>query len=785
MNKLVRQVSILGSGIMGCQIAAHIATAGFNVVLFDLASDIENRNKIVKNAINKLRKINPQPFGSTESLDRIVPANYDDNLELLKTSDIIIEAISEKLEWKEDLYKLITPHIDSDTIIATNTSGISLKKLMASIPAQFQKKFLGIHFFNPPRYLPLVEIILHDKISTPTVNYIETFLTQSLGKQVIRAKDTPNFIGNRIGVFCMVAIMNYAHKYNIDFDIVDQITGRLIGHPKSATFRTADLVGLDTLVYVMKNILEFASNDPWYSLYEIPLWLTGLIDDGKLGQKTKCGIYKKVDSEIHVLDIKNNTYIPSKGQLSTEIQDILKEKNIRKRFQLLKESSHHEAKFLYSVYMSSFHYAAYHCEYICDSVSDIDLSLKCGFGWDDGLFETWQEIGWKDISNWMVEFNQSKDNILQVEIPRWVNKIDYVYDSQNRSYSPSRKQYISRSNLPVYDRQYYPINLMKHKIASEHIVYEDDGVIAYTLDDNVIILSFKTKLGAIGSDVLNGIVSVIKLAESNAYDGIVIYQKDHDHFSVGANLEEFGMAYMLDGIHAVREIIADFQSTMLKIRYSTVPIVAAVKGYALGGGCELAMHCDAAVAALDSYIGLVEVGVGLVPAGGGCKEMVLRAQSSIDYEKTLHNYYRNIAMGEVAKSSQEAIKMGYLKESDTVIMNIREILFVAKEKVKFMKASNYRPPLKRKIRSLGIDSKATIDMLLTNMRVGEYISDYDYTIASKIARIMTGGGIDKGELLTEEWYLHLEVESFVSLADNQKTQDRIQYMLMNGKPLRN
>jgi len=782
---IIRKAAVLGAGVMGAQIAAHFANSQVEVLLFDLPAKEGDKNAIAKNALLAMKKMNPAPYGSSKTIEGISPANYETDLEKLKECDFIIEAIAEKMEWKKDLYTKINPYLKKGVIFTTNTSGLSINELAGTLSDEIKPQFCGIHFFNPPRYLPLVEIIPHDGTDAQLVNDLETFMTETLGKSVIRAKDTPNFIANRLGVFAMSTVMRYAEKFDIPFEIADQLTGKLLGRPNSATFRTADLVGLDTMMHVTTNTLNNAKDDPWLCFYEPPKWLQGLVDKGALGNKTKGGIYKKVGRDITVLDIKTGEYRPSTGKAAKEVVDILKEKDTVKRFQALKLSDHPEAQFVYSIFRDSFHYAAYHLPVIADNARDADLALRWGFGWKEGLFETWQKAGWKQFSQWIKEDNANGKTVVNVDLPSWVESVDGAYDASGKAYNAHKGQYESRRELDVYKRQNYPDAVLNEKFDEGKTVLENDSIRLWTTGDNILIVSVKTKMCTIGSEVLQGLSDAVKIAEDKGFEGLVIYQRHSANFSVGANLEEFGMAFMLDGAEAVLEITKNFQNAMLGLRYSMVPVVAAVQGFAFGGGCEMVLHCDRTVAALESYMGLVEVGVGLVPAGGGCKEMALRAQSSIDPEKTLQKYYKNIAMGEVAKSAQMAQEMGYLRDVDVVVMHPKEILYVAKEQIKALAAANYRPPFKPKMKTSGPDAKATIQMLLANMRAGNFISDYDYEIGSTVAEIMTGGNVDKGSMVPEEWYLKLERDSFVKLAENEKTQARIEHMLTKGKPLRN
>lgn len=782
---MIKKAAVLGAGVMGAQIAALFANAKIEVILYDLLDEkSKDRNGIVNGALKKLTKMNPAPFGSSKAIEYVKAANYEDHLEWLSDCDIVIEAIAEKLEWKEALYQKVSRHIKKDTLFVTNTSGLSINTLAKSMPEALRSHFCGVHFFNPPRYLPLVELIPYEKTEPKMLDRLESFLTESLGKNVIRAKDTPNFVANRLGAFALACAMHYAKKYKIGFEVVDQLTGKPLGRPKSATFRTADLVGLDTLMHVNNNMNLFAKDDPWLKFYQVPNWLDHLIKNNKLGAKTKGGIYEKRGKELWVFDIEKNDYRLADQKANKEVLEILKEKDTKVRFERLKGSSLPEAQFLYAVFRDCFHYAAFWLESISDNARDCDLALRWGFGWKEGIFETWQKASWHQIAGWIESDIKSGEISVDATLPMWVKSIDGAYDEKGHAFSAYNGQFVQRRYLPVYDKQYFYDSVLNEAFDWGETVFENDGARIWTHGDGILIVTFKTKMGVIGSDVLAALQKSTEIAKDDNYQGIVIWNNSKN-FSAGANLEEFGMAFMLDGVSAIDEILNNFQQAVLAMRYAEVPVIAAVQGFVFGGACELMLHCDRVVAAYETYTGLVEVGVGLVPAGAGCKEMALRAQNAVDPEKQLQTYYKNIAMGEVAKSAELAREMGYLRDKDTVIFQPAELLYVAKEQAKALAASNYRPPRKPEIKALGRDVKATIQMLLVNMLKGQFISDYDYYIASNVAEIMTGCDVDQGTIVTEDWYLHLEREKFKEQVQQEKTEARIEYMLKNGKPLRN
>lgn len=780
----VRKVAVLGAGVMGAQIAAHFGNASVQVVLFDLKANNGGGNDLIKKSIEGLKKLNPKPLAWQKSLDFITPANYDDNLELLKDCDLIVEAIAERLDWKESLYHKIADYINDHAIIASNTSGLSIEKLSLSLPEKFRSRFCGIHFFNPPRYMPLVELIPHTKTDLHVLPSLETFLVTAMGKSVVVAKDTPNFIANRLGVFSMIATCIHAEKYAIPLEVVDKLTGKELGRAKSATFRTADVVGLDTFLHVVKTMTDNC-RDGWEHCYEIPKWMMKLIESGALGQKTKAGIFKKDKDGIKVIDLMTGEYRIADKKADPAILEILRIKDWATKFEALKSSSAPEAKFLWACFRDVFHYSAVLLGEIADSPRDMDMALRWGFGWKEGLFEIWQQAGLQKIAKWIEEDIASGESLSKNKMPSWVFELPNGIYYNNKHFNIKNKSLVLREGLPVYKKQLYPdLVINERPNVDVHVLYENDGVRLWHTGDDIGILSFKSKMCAIGLDVLIGLEEAIKVAEAKC-QGMVIWQ-EKDVFSVGANLEEFGFSIMMNGKEAVDQIISTGHRVITqKIRYSSIPIVAAVKGYAFGGGCEILLHCHAAVAALESYIGLVEAGVGLLPGWGGSTEMAYRASLSIDPWKEFEKRYKNLAMAQVAMSAREAQEMGFLRDSDTIVMNSREILLIAKERAKFMAISGFRPPVKPNFKVFGEQGIATVNGLLANMYAGGQISDHDLLIAKNIAVVMCGGNIERDSIVSQDWVLQIEKEKFTELATTEKTADRIQYMLTNGKPLRN
>src|SRR5690349_12822743 len=784
---LVRKAAVLGAGVMGAQIAAHLANANVKPILFDLAAEGKDKDAIVKKALDGLAKLNPSPLATQSALKQIVPANYDEHLALLAECDLVIEAISERMDWKKALYEKIAPHIGPRTVLASNTSGLSITELSKTLPAQLRKRFCGIHFFNPPRYMRLVELIPTPETDGGVMDRLETFLTTTLGKGVIRAKDTPNFVANRVGVFSMLATMHHTVQFKLAFDEVDALTGPAIGRAKSATYRTADVVGLDTMAHVIKTMGDTLPADPWAAFYQAPEWFAALIAKGALGQKTKAGIYMKKGKDILVLDLAKRDYVAGAGKVSEEVEKILKERNPAEQLAKLRASKDPQAQFLWAIFRDVFHYVAVHLGDIAHCARDVDFAIRWGFGWQRGPFELWQAAGWQKVAGMIAEDIAAGRTMAKAPLPAWVTDGRQGVHSPEGSYSAETGRMVPRSSLPVYARQLFPETVVGEKPADKGTtVFEDEGVRLWHQGDGIAIVSFKSKMHSLGHEVLQGLNRAIDEAEKH-FDALVIWHEAP--FAVGANLKAALESLQGGRIDEFERMVALFQQTSQRLKYSLVPTVAAVEGMALGGGCEFVMHSQRAVVALESYIGLVEVGVGLLPAGGGLKEFAERAVAWAkggDAFPEISRAFRQIAMGETSKSAEEARERGFLKPSDIVIFHPAELLYVAKAEARAMAEAGVRPPLApAQIPVLGDTGMATLKMLLVNMKEGGFISDHDYEISSRIAEVLCGGEVQPGSTVDEKWLLDLERRHFVELAKTPKTQERIEYMLKNGKPLRN
>ncbi len=771
---------------MGAQVAAHLVNAEVETILFELAAEGAEKNALAANAIAGLGKLAPPPLGTPQRAALITPANYEQHLDALGGCDLVIEAIAERAEWKKALYARILPHLDEQTMLCTNTSGLSINDLALGLPEPLKRRFCGLHFFNPPRYMRLVELIPIAQTSNSVLGLLENFLVSTLGKGVVYAKDTPNFIGNRIGVFSMLAAMFHAENYGIRFDTVDGLTGTLIGRPKSATYRTADVVGLDTVKHVIEAAAQLLVDDPWRRYYVVPAWLVRLVHEGALGQKTGTGVYRKQGKTIDVLDVNAGGYRPQDPESAPEITAAMAEENPSERFRLLRSMGHPQAEFLWAIHRDVFHYAVVLLETIADSARDVDLAMRWGFGWEKGPFETWQMLGWRKVADWIEQDIADGKTLADAPLPGWVRDIDMPHRPSG-SWSPAGKLYRPPAKSKVYRRQLFPVTLVGYATPDRgQVMFENEAVRFWHQGDDIGVLSFLHKMHVIGSDVLDGINHALDLAQEKLA-GLVIWHQQAP-FSAGANLKQFLPVLKSGDPGAVEQIVDHFQKTALRLRDAPVPVVAAPHGLVLGGGCELAMHCDRIVAAFETYMGLPEVGVGLIPGGGGSKELARRAAHRAADEDPftwLQRYFENVAMAKVSGSAQEARQLGYLRDSDIVVFNVDELLFVAKAQVRAMVEAGYRRPLQPRFKVAGKSGMANLYNVLVNYHEGGFISDHDFLIGKTLARVMCGGEVESGLEVDEAWLLRLEREALAELAQSTATHARIEHMLATGKALRN
>jgi 3-hydroxyacyl-CoA dehydrogenase len=705
------------------------------------------------------------------------------------------------MDWKHDLYRKVAPYLAPHAIFASNTSGLSIGGLSQGFDADLKRRFCGVHFFNPPRYMHLAELIPTPDTEPAILDALETFLVSTLGKGVVRAKDTPNFIGNRIGIFGMLATITEAAKFGLSVDVVDDLTGEKMGRAKSGTFRTADVVGLDTMGHVIRTMQDTLKGDPFEHVYATPPVLAALLEKGALGQKTGAGFYRKVGKDIHRIDAAKGEYVPAGGKADDTVARILKKKDPAERIRLLRESKNPQAQFVWAILRDSWHYAAINLQSIADSARDVDLAMRWGFGMKEGPFEAWQAAGWTEVANWIREDIEEGATLAPVALPPWV--LDGPVAERGGphqpegSWSPAHAAFVPPRELPVYERQLFRASVHGAQAPDPKLagttVFEDDSVRLWTLDghgvDDVLVLSIRTKVHAIGPGVIEGLLKGLDMAERD-YKGLVIWSPD-EPFSYGADLQSMLPLFMSGGVKALEPVEKALQDAMLRLRYAQVPTVAAMAGMALGGGCELAVYCAKRVASLESYIGLVEVGVGLIPGGGGLAYGARRAAEEsraapdaylMDF---LKKYFMAAATAQVSRSAIEAQAMGYLLEDDRIVFNAHELLYTAVREARAMHDAGWRPPRRGSFRVVGRSGIATIGAQLVNMRDGGFISAHDYHLGRTIAEVMCGGDVDPGSMVDEEWLMTLERKAFMGLLTHPKTQERIMGMMQTGKPVRN
>ncbi|MDC1458867.1 3-hydroxyacyl-CoA dehydrogenase/enoyl-CoA hydratase family protein [Burkholderiaceae bacterium] len=797
----IRRVAVLGAGVMGAQIAAHLVNARIPVTLFDLPTEEgHDPSAIARKAIAGLSKMKPAPLGRAADASLIQAANYNDDLAALGACDLVIEAIAERLDWKHGLYEKIAPHLSAHAILASNTSGLSISALGAPLPDELASRFCGVHFFNPPRYMALVELIATPRTDPRVVDQLESFVTTSLGKSAIRAKDTPNFIANRIGSAGLLSTFVEAERYGLTCDVVDDLTGKSLGRASSGTFRTADVVGLDTLGHVIHTLQTQldASKDPFYPHFETPPALKRLIEKGHLGQKVKKGFYKKVGRDFLRYDLASDDYVPG-GNKADAVYNRMLKRAPAERLRLLRESSGAEGQFLWAILRNGFHYAALHLAQIAHTARDVDACMRLGFAHKQGPFELWQSAGWQQVAEWVQADIDAGKALCGTPLPDWVFNgpvadAGGVYTPEG-SWNPETGAFERPHVLPVHARQLFPDTFFGDGatpyLSAGQTVFEDESIRLWTHDDHaeVLIASIKTKMQAISPQVAEGLQRGVRLAEA-AYAGMVIWSGGK-LFSAGADLQAMLPGFMIGGLDAIDAVEHELQKLMLAIRYAHVPVVSAVSGLTLGGGCELAVYSAKRVVAHESYIGLVEVGVGLVPGAGGLTYIARRAAENArlatgtDLLPFLTEGFTAAAMAKVGTSALESRDLGYVLDSDPIVMNASEVLGVALNEVKAMSAAGYRAPMARHFKVAGRTGVATILGQLINMRDGGFISEHDFRIGKEIAQVVCGGEVDANTEVSEAYLMTLERRAFGQLLASSKTQARIMGMLNTGKPLRN
>ncbi|MEO9872401.1 3-hydroxyacyl-CoA dehydrogenase/enoyl-CoA hydratase family protein [Ekhidna sp.] len=793
MKRTIKKAAVLGSGIMGSRIACHFANIGVEVILLDIVprdlseKDTDNlsaRNKLVNDALQTAIKSNPSPLYDKSKASLIETGNFDDDLQRIKEVDWIIEVVVENLDIKKSLFEKVEQHRISGTLITSNTSGIPIHLMLDGRSDDFQKHFCGTHFFNPPRYLRLLEIIPTTKTDPEIIDFFMHYGDLYLGKETVLCKDTPAFIANRIGVYGMMSTIHVVDELGLTVNEVDKLTGPVIGHAKSATFRTSDLVGLDTLVNVSNNLYAALEKDESREKFKLPKVVKSLSENKWLGDKTGQGFYKKVKkdgkSEILELNLKTLEYEP-KSKAKFDVMDTTKNiEDVRERLPILLKDEGKAGDFYRKTFYDLFKYCTNRIPEIADELYRIDQAVAAGFAWELGPFESWDVLG--------VEETVTKMKEAGMEPASWVQE---MLDAGHKSFY----------NFENGKKHYYDIPSKSYKVipGTEGLIFLDafkankkvwdkPGATIYDIGDGVLNLEFHTKMNSVDADVIEGINTAITMAEKD-FRGVVI-GNEGQNFSAGANLAMLFMYAVDQEFDEIDLMIRTFQNTMTKARFSSVPVVAATSGLVLGGGCELSLHCDAIQAHAESYVGLVEVGVGLIPGGGGTKEMTLRAAD--DYTpgdpelNTLQEYFMNIATAKVATSAAEARKMHILKGGDEITLNRKRLLTDAKDKVVALADAGYTQPVERdNIKVQGKSALAMFHAGIGGMKYGSYISEHDQKIGQKLAWIMAGGDLSAPTKVSEQYLLDLEREAFLSLCGEPKTLERIQSILFKGKPLRN
>ena len=800
MNKrIIKKVAVLGSGVMGSRIACHFAGIGLSVLLLDIApkelSEAEKakgavleskpiRNKIVNEALAAAVKSNPSPFYTKDVLKRIETGNFTDNMKDINTCDWIIEVVVERLDIKVLIFNEVEKYRKQGTLITSNTSGIPIHLMTEGRSEDFKKHFCGTHFFNPPRYLRLLEIIPTPFTDIEVVKFLLNYGDLYLGKTTVLAKDTPAFIANRIGVFGMMAIMNTMEKLSLSVDEIDALTGPVIGRPKSATFRTADVVGIDTLVKVAKGVAESCPTDEAIGMFAIPAWLEKMIANNWLGDKTGQGFFKKKkgEKEIQTLDLTTLEYAPRKKSSFATLEAAKPIDNLKERLKVLVSGKDKAGEFYRLFHYSLFSYISNRIPEISDEIYRIDDAMMAGFGWEIGAFESWDVLGVAKTVEAMKTAGFKVASWVEEMIAAGNTSFYKMENGRKLVYSPETKNY--QPSGPTDSSAFI---VMSSK--SDKIVWKNSGCKLYDLGDDILGLEWNTKMGSIGSEVLEGVNKSISLAEEK-YKGLVI-ANEGPQFSAGANV---GMIFMLAAEQEYDELdmaIRMFQNTMMRVRYSAVPVVVAPHGLTLGGACEMCLHSDKVQAAAETYIGLVELGVGLIPGGGGTKEFALRASDEMHVNEpetiTLQNRFLTIGTAKVATSAFEGYDLGILRKGrDEVSINQSRRIADAKKAAIELYDAGYTMPVERKdIKVLGRSGLGMLYAGINGMYKANYITEHDVKIAQKLAYVMCGGDLSEPTLVSEQYLLNLEREAFMSLAGEKKTLERIQSVLKGGKPIRN
>ncbi|MDX1617770.1 MAG: 3-hydroxyacyl-CoA dehydrogenase/enoyl-CoA hydratase family protein [Balneolaceae bacterium] len=782
----IRKVAVLGSGTMGSQIAAHCVNAGLDVMLLDLKSEDGDPNKTVKENIEKLGEMRPAPLALPGYAQRIEPGNFEDDFGRLKEADWICEAVIEKMDIKKDMMARIDEVRPEGTIVSSNTSGLPISKISAECSDDFKKHFLGTHFFNPPRYMKLLEVIPTDSTSDEVTAFMSRFCEKTLGKGVVRCKDTPNFIANRIGIFSMASIMPYFFDGSFRAEEIDFLTGTLTGYSKAATFRTADMAGLDVIHHVANNLYPAIPDDERREVFMVPEGFRKMVQEGKHGNKTGEGFYKKVKTdsgrEYKVIDPNTQEY---ESQIDPEFDSASKAKDKFRtagdRLRYLVGQDDKAGKFLWEIHCDLLLYAANRIPEITDSLESIDRAMKWGFNWELGPFERWDAIGVRESVERMQEEGR--------EVPESVLKMlesgrERFYDREEETVYNLASGEVEALSLPAEGA----VTVSRLKSGGAEVMGNDSAGL-YDMGDGVALFEFRTRRHTLGFELIETLDRACEKVHRD-FDALVIGH-DGDNFTYGANLMEAMQAWKEGEKERLRKAARKFQDVAVGLRYRPFPVVSAPFGRTLGGGVEFLLHSDTVVAHHELYAGLVEVGVGIIPAGGGTKEMLHRAMQRVTEEDRsdpipyIKEVFKTMGMAKVSESAAKARVFGYLRDSDPVVMNRDLLLAAAKEEARTLADLGYQPPARPVIKVMGREGLGALKLMLYIMHESGYITDYDRVVAEKLAWVMSGGDLSEPQEVPEEYILKLEREAFMELVEDERTQARMEHMLKKGKPLRN
>lgn len=797
MSRRIKKAAVLGSGVMGTGIACHFANIGLEVLMLDIVprelseadqNNPQKRNAVADGALKAAMKSKPAPLYDKNLVSRIQTGNFEDDFEKIKDCDWIIEVVVERLDIKKKVFEQVDKYRSPGSLVTSNTSGIPIHMMLEGRSEDFKQHFCGTHFFNPPRYLRLFEVIPTQDTKQEVVDFFMHYGDVYLGKQTVLCKDTPAFIGNRIGVYAMAQIFKLATELDLPIGVVDKLTGPAIGRPKTGTFRLGDLVGLDTAVKVINGIRDNCPDDPQAQQLEVPDYLHFLLDNNYLGNKTRQGFYKKTKEKddkgktiIHALNLKTKAY---EAQPKVDLPSLKQSKQIDdlgRRLKMFMEAEDKGAELIRRSMLGLFSYSANRIPEIADNLYSIDDALRAGFGWEMGPFEYWDTIGVQQAMSLMEKHNEPIADWVKEMLAAGHTSFYKNEAGQRLYYDIPTKTYLT---VPGTE-EFVILDTFRDKAP----VFKNSEVILHDIGDGVLNLEFTSAYNAIGEGILRGIHEAIQIAEDGDWKGLVIGNND-TNFTVGANLMLIGMFAFQQEFDELNMAVKLFQDTSMRCRYSAVPVVAATQGYTFGGGCEFIMHCDATMAAAESYIGLVEVGVGLIPGGAGTKEFAVRTSDSFHEGDvmipTLIEKFKTIALASVATSAHEAFTHGYLlPEKDSVVVNTQRNIAEAKKKV-LQLAENYVQPIERDdVYVLGRTGLAALYAAANELYLGNFASEHDIKIAHKVAHVLCGGDLTGPQKVSEQYLLNLEREAFLSLCGEQKTLERIQHMLQTNKPLRN